>query len=346
MAQYPAKEVAVNSSAYRTVGLGFTNLGAVIMRNGWPYDSPKARGFASGVAALMTGSAYATSAELAAELAPFSRFADNRDAMLQVMRNHSAAIDSESDRLSGLSVKPVLPTVEEGPSELLQESRRLWQEVCKEGEKHGFRNAQVTVVAPTGTIGLVMDCDTTGIEPEFSLVKSKKLSGGGEFRIVNAQVKPALLRLGYAADRIEELIRYVESNGSLAGAPQLDPAHAAVFACAGMAGDEGNVNTVSAEGHLAMMAAVQPFISGAISKTVNLPNTATIDTVKRCFERGWELGLKSVAVYRDGCKQSQPLNALRPADTLTPLCADCGFRTRRDGSCFKCDNCGATTSCS
>jgi ribonucleoside-diphosphate reductase alpha chain len=346
MAQYPSREVAINSTAYRTVGLGFTNLGAVIMRNGWPYDSAKARGFASGVAALMTGSAYSASAELAAELTPFPRFNDNKDAMLHVMRNHSAAIASDYGSLSGLSVTPVLPKEADVPLPLLEESRKVWKEVCREGEKHGFRNAQVTVVAPTGTIGLVMDCDTTGIEPEFSLVKDKKLSGGGVLRIVNAQLRPALQRLGYPADQIDELSRYAEIYGTVAGAPRLDPSHVPVFSCAGTAGAGHADNTVSVEGHLAMMAAVQPFISGAISKTVNLPNSATVDAVGECFRRGWELGLKSVAVYRDGCKQSQPLNVLRPAASETPLCADCGFRTRRDGSCFKCENCGATTSCS
>lgn len=343
MAQYPSKEVAVNSTAYRTLGLGYTNLGAVIMRNGWAYDSPQARGFASGVTSLLTGCAYAASAELASELGSFERYRHNAAKMQHVVSRHRAALGGEMESsISGQSKKS-----RSIPSYLLSANQAIWDEAIRDGERYGYRNAQVTLLAPTGTIGLVMDCDTTGIEPEFALVKTKKLSGGGTLRLVNRQVTPALQRLGFDQQMITRILKQLEKSGSITDVPVLTDEQRAVFACAGNGGTE----TVSVEGHLQMMAAVQPFISGAISKTVNLPFTATVKDVADCYLNAWRLGLKAVAVYRDGCKGSQPLNVIVPDETgqveePTPACADCGFRTKRSGNCFKCENCGATTACS
>ncbi|MFM2134791.1 MAG: hypothetical protein RL021_191, partial [Bacteroidota bacterium] len=343
MAQYPSKEVAVNSTAYRTLGLGFTNLGAVIMRNGWAYDSPQARGFASGVTSLLTGCAYSTSAELASVLGPFERYRYNAVEMHHVVLRHRAALGEEKK-------PPATDHSEKSgliPPYLLSANQTVWDQAVHVGEKYGYRNAQVTLLAPTGTIGLVMDCDTTGIEPEFALVKLKKLSGGGTLRLVNRQVISALQSLGIDSATTGQILDHLDKNGSITGAPGLTDRQRVVFACAG----NGGADTVSVEGHLKMMAAVQPFISGAISKTVNLPFTATVKDVSDCYLLAWRLGLKAVAVYRDGCKGSQPLNVTVPDETIkleepTPACTDCGFRTVRAGNCFKCENCGATTACS
>lgn len=350
MAQYPSAEVAVKSSDYRTLGLGFTNLGAYCMEHGWPYDSKEARGFAAAVTALMTGTAYHVSAELAGIKGAFRRYEENKEAMLQVLRNHQALLENSPEKIRGLSILPEVHDLSAAPTHILTAARKAWKDAILLGEQHGFRNAQVTVIAPTGTIGLVMDCDTTGIEPEYSLVKEKRLSGGGTFRIVNQRVQGALTRLGYQQDVTHDILAYIDKHATIAHAPRLDPDHIQVFACS-MDTQADGLPSISPEGHLKMMAVVQPFISGAISKTVNLPNAVTEQVVKDCFFRGWQLGLKSIAIYRDGCKVSQPLTTIGATQSVqrfddTPVCTDCGFRTIRSGSCFSCPNCGTALGCS
>ena len=286
MSSYPTEKIAENSRKFRPLGLGFANLGALLMRLGLPYDSEDGREWAAAITSLMSAQAYLTSAELAACpcLGAFEGYAENRDDMLRVIRKHQ---ERDSHNLLGL-----------GSYGLYTQAREL-------AEKTGFRNAQVTVLAPTGTIGFMMDCDTTGIEPDIALVKYKKLVGGGVMRIVNQSVAPALKRLGYRDLTITEILGYLEKEGTVEGAPGLKPDHLPVFDCAFRA-DKGK-RVISPEGHIRMMAACQPFLSGAISKTVNLPNDASVDNIRRIYVQAWKLGLKSVAVYRDGCKRSQPL---------------------------------------
>ena len=301
MAQFPSRRIAELSYRYRTLGLGFANVGGYLMASGLPYDSDAGRAFCGAVSALMTGAAYETSADMAAELGPFPGHADNAGAMLRVMRNHRRAAHGEAEGYEGLTVLPVpLDRAACPDGALLDSARAAWDRAIEKGEAAGYRNAQATVIAPTGTIGLVMDCDTTGIEPDLGLVKSKRLVGGGTMEMVNTTVPRALRRLGYTDEQIEGVTDHIAEHHSAARAP-LDPEHREVFACS--LGDDA----ISTSGHIGMMAAVQPFLSGAISKTVNMPADASVDDVERLFIDSWRLGLKSVAIYRDCSKVSQPL---------------------------------------
>jgi ribonucleoside-diphosphate reductase alpha chain len=395
MAQFPSKEVAQLSYDYRTLGLGYANLGSMLMVMGIPYDSEEARGIAGAITAIMTGIAYKTSAELASILGPFARFEENREDMLRVMRNHRLAA-YDADEYEKLHIKPQGIKARFCPDYLLKAATKAWDEAVQLGEKYGYRNAQVTVIAPTGTIGLVMDCDTTGVEPDFALVKFKKLSGGGYFKIINQSVPTALKNLGYQQREIESIVKYAVGAGTFVGAPhinhqtlsekgfiaeeirKLDAAvasafeigfvfnvytlgeeclqrlgfkpeqyfnfewsllealgftdeqveaandyicgtmtiegapflkaeHLPVFDCANKCGKKG-VRYIHAHGHIRMMAAAQPFLSGAISKTINLPNEATVEEIADAYMMSWQLGLKACALYRDGSKLSQPLS--------------------------------------
>lgn len=396
MAQFPSKEVAQLSYDYRTLGLGFANLGSMLMVSGIPYDSEEARAIGGAITAIMTGVSYKTSAEMAEILGPFPRYRENAHHMLRVMRNHRAAAYDAVDATEGLSIKPIGINSKYCPDYLLKAACKSWDDAVQLGEMHGYRNAQTTVIAPTGTIGLVMDCDTTGVEPDFALVKFKKLSGGGYFKIINQSVPQALKKLGYNEKEVETIVNYAKGSASLHGAPhinhqslgakgflteelqkleagmssafhikfafnhfslgeacmlrmgfapedyndfswsmlealgfseeQIEQAnehicgtmtiegapylkheHYAVFDCANKNGEKGQ-RFIHAYGHIKMMAACQPFLSGAISKTINLPNEATIEEISECYRMSWELGLKANALYRDGSKLSQPLS--------------------------------------
>ncbi len=404
MAQYPSRRIAELSWRYRTLGLGYANLGALLMASGLGYDSPQGRAIAASLAALMTGTAYATSAEMAKLMGAFPGYAANREAMLRVIRNHRRAAQGEGAHYERLAIHPVALDADNCPDPaLVAAARQAWERALGLGEQHGFRNAQVSVIAPTGTIGLVMDCDTTGIEPDFALVKFKKLAGGGYFKIINQTVPLALRTLGYdeaatarivahavghgslkaapainhdtlatrgfdadAIERIEKALatafdlRFAFSRHTLGdafcrdvlalddaaladpqldllarlgfsksdiaaanlhacgtlsieGAPDIKPEHLAVFDCANPCGRDGT-RCLSTESHIRMMAAAQPFISGAISKTINMPNAATVEDCRKAYEMSWRLGLKANALYRDGSKLSQPLSALALGD--------------------------------
>ena len=404
MAQFPSKQIAQLSYEYRTLGLGYANIGGLLMTSGIPYDSPKGRAICGALTAIMTGVAYATSAEMAKELGPFPGYEANAENMLRVMRNHRQAALGRTEGYIGLSVEPVPLDIANCPDErLVERARAAWDQAVALGTKHGYRNAQATVIAPTGTIGLVMDCDTTGIEPDFALVKFKKLAGGGYFKIINRAVPEALRVLGYSEAEIGEIEAYAVGHGSLAqapgvnhtslkargfsdaaiekiegalgsafdikfvfnrwtlgdeiardelgfseddlndpafdmlsalgfeadeiamanehvcgtmtleGAPHLKDEHLPVFDCANPCGKKGK-RFLSVESHIHMMAAAQPFISGAISKTINMPNAATVEDCKSAYMLSWKLALKANALYRDGSKLSQPLNAQLLAD--------------------------------
>jgi len=397
MAHFPSKDIARLSYEFRTLGLGFANLGTVLMVLGIPYDSPKALALAGSISALITGQAYVTSAELARDLGPFDGYAANSKEMLRVIRNHQRAAHNKSeDEYEGLSVKPRGIDSEYCSNELFSVVGKVWDEALQKGKKHGFRNAQVSVIAPTGTIGLVMDCDTTGIEPEFAIVKFKKLAGGGYFKIVNQSVHKALGRVGYTPEQIEEIELYCKGSGTLAGCPSInrqwlitrgftderievleeqleavfdirfafnkwilgedfceslgfteaqlnDPdfnmlealgateedaeaandyicgtmtiegaphlklEHLPIFDCASRCGRKGQ-RFINHMAHVRMMSGVQPFVSGAISKTVNMPSTATVNEISEVYLSGWHHMVKAITVYRDGSKLSQPLN--------------------------------------
>jgi ribonucleoside-diphosphate reductase alpha chain len=396
MAQFPSQEVAQLSYDYRTLGLGYANLGSMLMVSGIPYDSDEARGIAGAITAIMTGISYKTSAEIAKIHGAFPRYEENREDMLKVMRNHRAAAYDADGAYVGLSIKPQGIKAKDCPDYLLKAACKAWDDAVEMGEQHGYRNAQTTVIAPTGTIGLVMDCDTTGVEPDFALVKFKKLSGGGYFKIINQSVPQALANLKYSAAEQDAIIKYAVGAASFAGAPfinhqtlsekgfiaseikkldaaalaafevgfvfnvytlgeeclqrlgfkpeqyfnfdwnmlqalgftgaqvdaandyvcgtmtiegapHLKPEHYPVFDCANKCGKKGE-RYIHAHGHIRMMAAAQPFISGAISKTINLPNEANVDEIADCYQLSWELGLKACALYRDGSKLSQPLS--------------------------------------
>ena len=398
-AQYPSPEIARNSYDYRPLGLGFANLGSLLMSAGIPYDSEKGRTLAAGISAIMTGIVYKTSAEMAAALGPFPKYSENRDSMLRVIRNHRYAAYGSTDAYEGLEIHPQGIESKFCPSYLLKAACGAWDDALKLGEKAGFRNAQASVIAPTGTIGLLMDCDTTGIEPDFALIKFKKLSGGGFFKMVNQSVNEALEALEYDEKKRLEIIRYVNGSGSLKqapainyetliakgfneqeirkiekiagsgmdlrfafstellgeeclerlgiqimkrkeksfdllrelgfteheisaasdfvcgmqtveGAPALKTEHLKVFECANRCGPYGK-QFLSAESHLNMMSVAQPFISGAISKTVNLPNEVSSFQIANVYLLSWKLGLKACAIYRDGSKYSQPLNSAK-----------------------------------
>jgi ribonucleoside-diphosphate reductase alpha chain len=404
MAQFPSFRIARQSYEYRTLGLGFANLGALLMRMGIAYDSPEGRAVCGALSAILTGEGYAESARMAKELGPFVKYKENAESMLRVIRNHRrAAWSAPSAEYEGLSIRPVALDAAVGPRDLLAAARKAWDDALELGEKHGYRNAQHSVIAPTGTIGLVMDCDTTGVEPDFALVKFKKLAGGGYFKIINESVPPALRKLGYTQEQVDAIIRYATGAGTLLGAPSINhdtlrgrgfdddtlrkveaqlksafdlkfafnvhvlgrefcqtalglteaqlanpmlnllealgftadqilaantyvtgsmtvegapylkAEHLPVFDCANKCGRFGK-RYISSEGHIRMMASCQPFISGAISKTINMPNEATIEDVKKAYLLSWRLGIKANALYRDGSKLSQPLSATLATD--------------------------------
>jgi ribonucleoside-diphosphate reductase alpha chain len=285
---YPTEEIGANARAFRQLGLGYANLGAYLMSNGMPYDSDSGRETAAAITALMTGRAYRRSAEVAAALGPYDRYEENREAHNDVMRMHRDA-------------SYVIPEHDSADAELLAAARRSWEEAVELGELHGYRNAQATVLAPTGTISFLMDCDTTGVEPDFSLVKFKELVGGGQMTIVNRTVPLALQTLGYSETQVEQIEAHLAEHGTIVGAPGLTEDHFPVFDVA--VGERA----ISHMGHIKMMGAVQPFISGAISKTVNLPQEATVEDIADAYTQAWRLGVKALAIYRDGSKTAQAL---------------------------------------
>jgi ribonucleoside-diphosphate reductase alpha chain len=286
---YPTEKIQKNARAYRQLGLGYANIGALLMARGLPYDSDGGRAWAGAITALMTGHAYRTSAKIAEVQGPFDGYAPNADAMLRVIRKHRAAADEIDADLV--------------PEGLLSAAKNAWDEAVSLGEGHGYRNAQASVLAPTGTIGLMMDCDTTGIEPDLALVKTKKLVGGGTMQFVNQTVPRALQRLGYDAPQVDDIVGYIAEHNSVVDAPHLKSEHYPVF------DTSMGAQAIHYMGHVRMMAAAQPFISGAISKTVNMPESATVEEVEQLFVESWKLGLKAVAIYRDNCKVAQPMSA-------------------------------------
>ncbi|QDT09886.1 vitamin B12-dependent ribonucleotide reductase [Planctomycetes bacterium K23_9] len=290
-ASYPTEPIARNSHAYRPLGLGYSNLGSVVMTGGMAYDSDAARGLCGSLTALLHGEANRTSAELASVVGTFDGYSENEKSMLNVMQMHRSACEEINDS---------------GPPELKEAARKLWDDVLQIGEKYGFRNAQATVLAPTGTISFMMDCDTTGIEPDIALVKYKQLAGGGMLKIVNQTVRLGLQKLNYSQPEIDVILKFVDENDTIEGAPGLNPEHLSVFDCAFQPAN--GVRSIAWQAHITMMAAAQPFLSGAISKTVNMPNDVTPKDIADAYFWGWELGLKAIAIYRDGSKQSQPLN--------------------------------------
>src|SRR5271154_1365994 len=316
-AGYPTEQIMRNSHDYRPLGLGYANLGALLMAAGLPYDSDGGRDYAACVTAIMCGQAYLQSSRIAELCEPITPISDtvqnrlgvttaeampgaacpgwyiNREPFLDVVRMHRASVNNIN--------KNNIPTA------LHEASKQAWDEALSHGEKHGYRNSQVTVLAPTGTIGFMMDCDTTGIEPDLALIKYKKLVGGGMIKIVNNTVPGALFKLGYTHEQTDAIVSYIDATGTIEGAPHVKDEHLAVFDCSFKPAK--GTRSIHYMGHLKMMAAAQPFISGAISKTVNLPNAATVDDISEAYIQAWKLGLKAVAVYRDGCKQSQPLSA-------------------------------------
>ncbi len=409
MAQFPSKEIAQKSYEYRTLGLGYANLGTLLMVQGIPYDSDEGRAVAGALTSILCGESYATSAEMAGALGPFPRYLHNRDDMLRVIRNHRrATYNAKPSEYEGLTIKPIGISAEKCSENLLDAARSVWDRALALGEKSGYRNAQVTVIAPTGTIGLLMDCDTTGIEPDFALVKFKKLAGGGYFKIVNQSVERALRRLGYSDGQIDDIVKYVKGHGTLEGcpainretlgqrgftpekvvaietqlqnifdlrhafnryslgddfcreklgftdaqlkdagfdllramgftkddietandyvcgtmtiegAPHLRQEHYPVFDCASKCGRKGK-RFIHHMGHIKMMAAAQPFISGAISKTINMPNHCTIEDIKDAYLQSWQLMIKANALYRDSSKLSQPLNTISSEDEIAWL---------------------------
>ncbi len=298
---YPTPTIAENSHRFRPLGLGYANLGALLMRMGFPYDSDEGRSYAGAVTALMTGSAYATSQEMARVKKPFDGYEANRDCMLNVIRMHERASEALDSTLC--------------PPNILKAAHQIWRHVAETGPKCGFRNAQVSLLAPTGTIGFMMDCDTTGVEPDIALVKYKQLAGGGMMKIVNRTVRPALLRLGYTQDEADTILKYVDEHDMIEGAPALRMEDIGVFDCAFK--PKNGSRCIPHRAHLKMMAAVQPFLSGAISKTVNFPPEATVNEIMQCYIDGWKLGLKALAIYRDGSKRTQPLNTSQSGATST-----------------------------
>jgi ribonucleoside-diphosphate reductase alpha chain len=301
---YPTERIGKNAVEYRQLGLGYANLGGLLMSIGLPYDSDEGRAWCGALTALMTGHAYRTSAEIAKVTGPFAGYKKNEQPMLRVIGKHRDAVEA-------IDPRPL-------EKDLLDAARTAWDEALALGTKHGFRNAQATVLAPTGTIGLMMDCDTTGIEPDLGLVKMKKLVGGGSMAIVNQTVPQALRFLGYTEEQVEAIVAYIDENKTIHGAPALRPEHTKVFQCA--MGDDA----IHYMGHVKMMAAAQPFISGAISKTVNLPEEASVDDIEQLHLDAWKLGIKAIAIYRDNCKVAQPLSVSKKEDAKAeaPAAAD------------------------
>jgi ribonucleoside-diphosphate reductase alpha chain len=297
---YPTEEIAANARAFRQLGMGYANLGAYLMANGLPYDSDAGRGIAAAITALMTGRGYLRSAEVAAAIGPYERYAENREPHNTVMRMHRDAAYALDDQNCA-------------DAALLAASRTVWDQAVVRGEEHGYRNAQATVLAPTGTISFLMDCDTTGVEPDFSLVKFKELVGGGQMTIVNKTVPLALETLGYNDQQVEQIVAYVNEHGTIVGAPDLTEEHLPVFDVA--VGERA----ISHMGHIKMMGAIQPFISGAISKTVNMPSEVTADDIADAYTQAWRLGVKALAIYRDGSKTAQALRTDAQKDAQSPV---------------------------
>ncbi len=303
---YPDKAIAVNSHLFRPLGLGFANLGSLMMSLALPYDSDQARAIAAAISAVMTGTAYAASAEMAEMKGPFEQFSKNRDAMLKVINMHRRhAYDIPESHC---------------PDYLRNAAKDAWDQAFDDGSKVGFRNAQATVLAPTGTIGFMMDCDTTGIEPDIALVKYKLLAGGGMLKLVNKTLPMALERLGYSADEVKSICDHIDENETIEGAEELNPDHLPVFDCAFK--PRNGKRCINYMAHLKMMAAVQPFISGAISKTINMPNESTTEDIALAYIEGWKLGLKAVAIYRDGSKKLQPVSTKKHKDTKAKAAAE------------------------
>ena len=292
---YPTAEITANAKAFRELGLGYANLGALLMALGLPYDSEAGRQYAAAVTSLMCGEAYAQSARVAQQMGPFAGHAENREPMLGVIAKHRNA----SHKLDSSYI----------PLELLSAARAVWDDAYGLDKEYGVRNSQVTVLAPTGTIAFMMDCDTTGVEPDIALVKYKKLVGGGMLKMVNGTVPRALKRLGYESKDVQAIVEYIDEHDTIEGAPELKPEHLPVFDCAFKPAQ--GTRAIHHLGHLRMMGAVQPFISGAISKTINMPNNASVEEIMDAYTQAWRLGVKAVAIYRDGCKRTQPLNTAR-----------------------------------
>ena len=298
-AKYPSDKIAANSHAFRPLGLGYANLGALLMARGLPYDSDPGRAYAGAITALMCGHAYATSAKIARDVTgPFEGYPVNREPYLGVMEKHRRQVD----KIDSAFV----------PYDLMTAARDSWDDTLKTGREHGFRNGQVTVLAPTGTIGFMMDCDTTGGEPDIALVKYKRLVGGGMLKIVNKTVPESLHRLGYSQEETQRIVDHINEKDTIEGAPGLKEEHLAIFDCAFRASN--GTRSIHHMGHLKMMGATQPFLSGAISKTVNLPNDCSVEDIENAYLEAWRMGLKAVAVYRDGCKRSQPLSTSKKAN--------------------------------
>ncbi|MEO8522166.1 MAG: vitamin B12-dependent ribonucleotide reductase, partial [Acidobacteriota bacterium] len=311
---YPTPAIAKNSHEYRPLGLGYANLGALLMSRGLPYDGDSGRDYAAAITALMHGAGFAQSAKIARDHGgPFAGYEKNKEPFIRVMRKHRAALkDIDRTHL---------------PSDLFQAAKAVWDEVIELGEQHGFRNAQATVLAPTGTIGFMMDCDTTGVEPDIALVKYKKLVGGGLMKIVNQTVPMALTKLGYNATQIKEIIEYIDEHETIEGAPHVKEPHLAVFDCAFK--PARGVRSIHYMGHVRMMGAVQPFLSGAISKTVNVPKEATVEEIQQAYVDSWRIGAKAVSIYRDGSKRTQPLNTSKDKEKVAAAAAVAGPTRRR-----------------
>ncbi|HUR80862.1 MAG TPA: vitamin B12-dependent ribonucleotide reductase, partial [Thermoanaerobaculia bacterium] len=311
---YPTPSIAKNSHEYRPLGLGYANLGALLMSKGLPYDGDSGRDYAAAITALMHGAGFAQSAKIARDHGgPFAGYEKNREPFMRVMRKHRAAL-KDIDRSSM-------------PKDLFEAAKNVWDEVIELGEQHGFRNAQATVLAPTGTIGFMMDCDTTGVEPDIALVKYKKLVGGGLMKIVNQTVPMALAKLGYNTTQVKEIVEYIDENETIEGAPHIKESHLPVFDCAFK--PARGMRSIHYMGHIRMMGAVQPFLSGAISKTVNVPKEATVEEIQQAYIDSWRMGAKAVSIYRDGSKRTQPLNTARDKEKVVAAAAESGPRRRK-----------------
>ncbi|MEU8113015.1 vitamin B12-dependent ribonucleotide reductase [Micromonospora sp. NPDC048947] len=302
-ADFPTEKIGETSRAYRQLGIGYANLGALLMATGLPYDSDQGRSVAAAITSLMTGTAYRRSAELAGVVGPYDGYARNAEPHKRVMRKHAAANDE---------IKPTSPVA----TAIVREATRQWTQGNKIGDKFGWRNAQASVLAPTGTIGFMMDCDTTGVEPDLALVKFKKLVGGGSMQIVNQTVPRALRSLGYPEEQVEAIVEHIADHGHVVDAPGLKPEHYPVFDCA------MGERSIAPMGHVRMMAAIQPFVSGAISKTVNMPEAATVEDIEKIYFEGWKLGLKALAIYRDNCKVGQPLSVGKSNKATEPAAVE------------------------
>lgn len=326
---YPTKKIETNSRKFRPLGIGWSNGGALLMSRGLPYDSEEGRFLLGSITSLMTATAYKQSSIIARDCGgPFEEFEKNKEPFMCVIRKHSDANQS----LRHIAIKNNISN-----RDILSAAEKVWEVVEKNGWLYGYRNAQASVLAPCGTISFMMDCDTTGIEPDIALVKYKKLAGGGYMKIVNASVRISLKRLGYSEEEIELIKEHVLKYETILGAPSFRKEHIKIFDCA------VGTRSISVDGHLLMMSVCQPFLSGAISKTCNLPNEATFQDVFDVYMKSWKLGLKAIALYRDGCKASQPLN-VKQQEYGQP-CNFCDGKTIRTGSCYTCTNCGMTTSC-